>query len=58
MNSLTKENYLRINQIKDILTYIGKLISSAILILLVIVGMFLIPPLLCEFRDNNEYLLL
>lgn len=39
MDSLSKTNYLKI---KEALTYVGKLLSTAVLILLIIIGMFLI----------------
>lgn len=39
MDSLSKSNYIKI---KNALTYVGKLLSSAVLILLIIIGMFLV----------------
>lgn len=39
MDSLSKTNYLKI---KEALTYVGKLLSTAVLILLIIIGMFLV----------------
>ena len=39
MNSLNKKQYIKI---KEALTYVGKLLSTSVLILLVIIGMFLV----------------
>lgn len=54
MNSLNKKQYIKI---KEVLTYVGKLLSTSVLILLVIIGMFLVYYVIAAqvVAKNPEY---
>lgn len=54
MNSLNKKQYIKI---KEALTYVGKLLSTSVLILLVIIGMFLVYYVIAArvVAKNPEY---